>query len=64
MRLESSPRNSAEYIVPLVEALLDLRENYRNEKQWKEADAIRGILQRANIIVEDTEEGPRWQLKS
>jgi peptidase E len=64
MRLESSPSNSAEHLATLVGALLDLREQYRNKEQWKEADAIREILQRANIQVEDTKEGPRWQLKS
>ncbi len=46
----------------LVKSLVDLREQYRLEKSWGEADQIRTILKKANISVEDTPEGPRWSL--
>lgn len=45
----------------LVEKLLELREHYRREKRWPEADQIRDLLQQSGIVVEDTEEGPRWR---
>jgi peptidase E len=61
-RLEISPRDRQECIAPLVGELLDLRETFRGERQWKGADAIRESLTRANIVVEDTKEGPKWRL--
>jgi len=62
-RLEVSPKERQECLAPLVQELLDLRETFRGEKQWQAADAIRESLKRANIIVEDTEEGPKWRLQ-
>jgi cysteinyl-tRNA synthetase len=47
-----------------VEDLLNLREKFRQNQQWQEADAIRNSLERADILVEDAEEGSRWRLKS
>ena len=63
VRLESSPRDEVDCLAPLVEELLQLREEWRKKRQWGEADAIRETMQRANIIIEDTAEGPRWRLK-
>lgn len=63
VKLESSPRSKAECVAPLVEELLELRQNLRQKGQYEEADAIRESLHRADVIVEDTEEGARWRLK-
>jgi len=63
MELEASPRDKADCLAPLVESLLDLRESFRKKNKWQEADVIRDSLDRVDIIVEDTEEGPRWRLK-
>jgi cyanophycinase-like exopeptidase len=63
IRLESSPGDRVDCLAPLVEELLALRERFRQNKQWQEADAIRESLQRACIIVDDTQDGPRWHLK-
>ncbi len=46
----------------LVKSLVDLREQYRRQKRWSEADQIRAILQQAGVSIEDTREGPRWSL--
>lgn len=62
--LASSPENEAECLAPLVDALLNLRQSFRAGKKWTEADAIRDVLYRVNITVEDTEDGSRWQLAS
>ena len=62
--LTSSPRNQAECLAPLVEALLQLRQNLRANKQWAEADTIRNILEKVNITVEDAKNGSRWRLVS
>jgi len=64
MELESSPRDKTALFAPLIGELLDLRERFRENKQWQEADAVRDCLQRADIVVEDTEDGARWRLKS
>jgi cysteinyl-tRNA synthetase len=64
MKLESSPKDRDENLAALVEDLVKLRERFRRNKQWHEADEVRGSLQRAGVIVKDTAEGPRWRLKS
>ena len=64
MRLEASPKDRTDCFAPLVEDLLNLREKFRENQQWQEADAIRNSLERAEIIVEDAEEGTSWRLKS
>ena len=63
-RLAVAPRSQSECLEPLVRQLLDLRETFRRQKQFDEADAIRDSLQRANIILEDTKTGCRWRLIS
>jgi peptidase E len=63
-RLAAAPRSETDCLAPLVQQLLDVRERFRRRKQFKEADAIRDSLQRANIIIEDTETGSRWRLGS
>ena len=62
--LSSSPGNQVECLAPLVEALLELRQNFRANKQWAEADAIRNVLQSVNITVEDTKNDSLWRLES
>ena len=62
VRFESSPGDRAMCLAPLVEELIALRERFRQQKQWREADAIRESLERASIVVDDTEAGPRWRL--
>lgn len=49
---------------PLIEALLSLRQGFRAQKQWKEADAIRDCFQDAGIAIEDTPDGFTWKLQS
>ncbi len=46
----------------LVNKLVDLREHYRREKRWPAADHIRSLLQDTGVVLEDTNEGPRWHL--
>ena len=64
MKLETSPKDKADCLASLIDELLSLRQRFRGNKQWNEADAIRKILEREGVMVEDTEEGPRWRLKS
>jgi cyanophycinase-like exopeptidase len=60
---ESLPKSQADCLRPLVDSLLGLREQFRVEKNYGAADAIRQVLERAGIVVEDGREGSRWRLK-
>jgi len=64
MKLETSPKDKAECLAPVIGELLSLRQRFRDNKKWEEADAIRESLERGNVIIEDTPEGPRWRLRS
>lgn len=46
---------------PLVESLVALRDQWRGQGKWSEADALRDRLRAAGILVEDTPEGARWR---
>ncbi|MGD8881581.1 MAG: hypothetical protein PVI82_06815, partial [Desulfobacterales bacterium] len=63
-RLGAAPRSETDCLAPVVQQLLDVREQFRKQKRFDAADAIRDSLQRANIIIEDTEDGSRWRLRS
>jgi hypothetical protein len=62
--LSAAPRYNVECLTPLVEPLLKLRQNFRTNKQWAEADAIRDILKSVHINVEDARTGSQWELGS
>ncbi len=43
--------------------LLDLRNEYRRSRKWKEADEIRGRLQEMGVEIKDTPAGTTWKKK-
>ena len=47
----------------LVAVALEQRQAARARKDYAAADAIRDGLAKAGILVEDTPQGPRWELK-
>jgi cysteinyl-tRNA synthetase len=47
---------------PLVQILIDLRQEFRQAKDWAKADAIRDRLAEVGIALEDGPEGTRWCL--
>ena len=53
---------SGELVAGLVEYLLELREDAREEKAFERADAIRDRLVDIGVAVEDTPAGPRWRI--
>jgi len=61
MQLEPAGPDPRDVIAPLAEELLARREALRRTSRWEEADALREMLQRAGVMVEDTREGARWQ---
>jgi cysteinyl-tRNA synthetase len=52
----------SELVAGLVEYLLELREQAREEKAFERADAIRARLVELGVMVEDTAAGPRWRI--
>ena len=56
--------NSAEYLEPLVELLLEIRQESRNQKDWDTSDKIRDRLKKLNIEIKDTREGSTWKFIS
>jgi hypothetical protein len=63
-QLAASPGLREERLAPSVEALLELRQKLRDERQWDAADKLRDALETMNVVVEDTPDGHRWHLKS
>jgi cysteinyl-tRNA synthetase len=61
--LGSLPRSRTECLSTVVEALLEARARYRRASRWLEADVVREVLAEAQIVIEDTNAGPRWRLK-
>ncbi len=64
MAIASMPDSRVPDLDLLLKELLAIRERFRREKRYPEADALRQALERAGIVVEDTAEGPRWRLRN
>jgi cysteinyl-tRNA synthetase len=47
----------------LVQILVDLRQEFRQAKDWAKSDAIRDRLAEVGIALEDGPEGTRWRLE-
>ncbi|KLU61479.1 cysteine--tRNA ligase [Peptococcaceae bacterium CEB3] len=57
-KVEESDRLSG-----VMEVLLQVRDRARARKDWETADFIRTELKNVGIILEDTPQGARWQVK-
>lgn len=64
LQLESMPTDKEGFLASLMDAFLEVREALRKNSQWELADGIRERLKEIGIILEDTEDGPRWRLGS
>jgi len=60
--MADAPCNTADSLAPVVEQLVNIRNQFRQTKKWTEADAIRDCLLKANIVIEDTDGGSRWHV--
>ena len=63
-KLASVPQSEIACLTPVVEELLELRQRFRANQKWTEADAIRDSLERSQVAIEDTQAGTRWHLKT
>jgi cysteinyl-tRNA synthetase len=50
-------------IQSLVQVALDQRASARARKDYATADALREGLEKAGIAIEDTRDGPRWEIR-
>lgn len=62
-RLGAAPSSSRAVLGPVVEELISLRAQFRDQKKWSEADALRDCLGKVRIVIEDTKTGSTWQLR-
>jgi len=53
-----------ELVNSLLNLIIDMREKARQEKDYETADKIRGKLREIGIVLEDTQEGPKWRFTS
>ncbi len=59
---EQETANSDKYLDPLIELLIEIRQDARNQKDWDTSDKIRDRLKELNIEIQDTREGTSWKL--
>lgn len=53
--------NTVEILNPLLELLLEIRQDARNQKDWNTSDKIRDRLKQINIEIQDTHDGSTWR---
>ena len=56
--------DTTEILKPLLELLLEIRQNARDQKDWDTSDKIRDQLKQLNIEIQDTREGSTWKFLS
>lgn len=61
---EHGPAGTVEYLNPLLELLLEIRQDARNQKDWDTSDKIRDRLKQLNIEIQDTRDGSTWKFVS
>ena len=61
---EQENNDNVEYLDPLIELLLEIRQDARNQKDWDISDKIRDRLKELNIEIQDTREGTSWRFLS
>ncbi len=54
---------SGEWVEGLMDVILSVRQRYRENRDWEQADALRRQLTDLGIVVEDRPEGPIWRVE-
>jgi cysteinyl-tRNA synthetase len=60
---DSGGERMRDIIQSLVQVALDQRASARARKDYATADALREGLEKAGIAIEDTRDGPRWEIR-
>ena len=61
--LEKEEKEATDIQGKEIDSLVEAREKARGEKNFKLADEIRDKLLKMGVVLEDTDEGPKWKLK-
>ena len=61
---EQDVAGTTDILNPLLELLLEIRQNARDQKDWDTSDKIRDQLKQLNIEIQDTHEGATWKFLS
>lgn len=61
LKEELKPREDDESVNDLMEILLEMRQNARENKDFETSDLIRDKLQAKGIIIKDTQKGTEWE---
>lgn len=61
---EQDAGKTDEYLDPVLNLLLDIRQDARNRKDWDTSDMIRDRLKELNIEIQDSKEGSTWNFIS
>jgi len=60
---ELSYEAGGELVEGLMDVILDIRQRYREAKDWEQADALRRRLVELGVTIEDRPEGPTWRVE-
>jgi cysteinyl-tRNA synthetase len=60
LELREEGGKSAE-AAPFIDALVEMRESLRREKQWALADGVRDRLAALGVVLEDGSQGTEWR---
>ncbi|OFZ54871.1 MAG: hypothetical protein A3D92_04995 [Bacteroidetes bacterium RIFCSPHIGHO2_02_FULL_44_7] len=58
--LTSTDKAADNKLSPVMDLVLDLRQEARDRKDWGTSDKIRDALSAAGIVVKDTKDGTTW----
>lgn len=58
---EKNVEDTFTYLKPLLELLLEIRQDARNKKDWDTSDRIRDRLKQLNIEIQDSHDGSTWK---
>ncbi len=53
----------SELVEGLMNIILGIRQQYRQARDWEQADVLREQLKELGIVVEDRPEGPTWRIE-
>jgi cysteinyl-tRNA synthetase len=64
LRFESAAASGRSVEGELIDLLLKFRQDFRERKDWKSADAVRDTLSGLDIVIEDGKDGAKWRRTS
>ncbi len=63
LKNEMKTETGGEKFKELVEAMMEIRQNAKKNKEWSISDKIREGFEKAGISIKDTKEGYEWEIK-